>query len=205
MPRPESSLAMILDRRVFLIACLAAAPPLRADPATVVVEGQRFERHARVAGSDLVLNGTGVRAVAWFKGYAAALYLAAPARSPAQALAMAGPKRLQMRLLRQVPAAEFVKALKHGVERNAAPDELPRLAERLLAFEALIAALGSVREGDVVDLDLDPAQGMLFSLNGTLQGEAIAGGDFFAAVLRAFIGERPYDARLKAGLLGRPG
>ena len=196
---------MTIPRRTFLLACLMPALPLRAQPNGIVVEGQRFVGHVQIAGSDLVLNGTGVRAVGWFKGYAAGLYLPAPARSAAQVLAMAGPKRLQMRLLAEVPAAEFVKAVHRGVERNAEADEMVRLAGRLRSFEASIAAAGTVRLGDVVDLDFDPARGLLFVVNGKLQGDPIPGDDFFAAVLRAFIGERPYDVRLRAGLLNRPG
>ena len=44
--------------------------------------------------------------------------------------------------------------------------------------------------------------GAELGLNGALRGEAIPGDDFYGTLLRAFIGERPYDARLKAGLLG---
>ena len=62
--------------------------------------------------------------------------------------------------------------------------------------------MGKVRKGDVIDLDFDPARGTLFALNGTLQGTAIAGDDFYAALLGSFIGEQPFDARLKSGLLG---
>ena len=199
---------MPIPRRLFLLAGLPggllAAASVAAQPTLVIVEGQRFERRIRLIDHDLLLNGTGVRGVAWIKGYAAALYLAAPARSVAAVLAMAGPKRLQLRMLQEAPAAEFVKAVRKGMERNAAPDELPRLAARLQALEARIAATGTVRPGDVVDLDLDPARGLLFSLNGTLQGEPIAGEDFYAALLRAFIGELPYDKKLRAGLLGQP-
>ena len=201
----ESTQTMHIQRRGFLLAGLIGTAAAWAQPGSVVVEDQRFAGRAMVAGRDLVLNGTGVRAVGWFKGYAAGLYLPAPARSAAQVLAMAGPKRLQMRLLAEVPAAEFVKAVHRGVERNAEADEMVRLAGRLRSFEASIAAAGTVRLGDVVDLDFDPARGLLFVVNGKLQGDPIPGDDFFAAVLRAFIGERPYDVRLRAGLLNRPG
>jgi len=167
----------------------------------VFVEGHAFERRISLAGSELLLNGTGVRAVAWFKGYAAGLYLRSPTRDAEQAVAQAGPKRLQLRLLQDVPAAEFVKAFRKGVERNAPAAELPRLAERMARFEALVGALGQVRKGDLINLDLEPGRGMAFSVNGTLRGEAIAGEDFFAALLRSFVGDRPYDSKLKAGLL----
>ena len=116
---------------------------------------------------------------------------------------MEGPKRLQMRMLHEVPAGEFVKAFRKGVQRNTAPDELPPLLARMDRFAALITAVGKVKKGDVVDLDLEPGRGTAFSLNGTLRGEPIEGGDFYAALLRSFIGDRPYDQKLKAGLLGQ--
>ena len=42
----------------------------------VKVEGLVFAGETTVGGSPLVLNGVGLRAVAWVKGYAAGLYLA---------------------------------------------------------------------------------------------------------------------------------
>ncbi len=200
---------MNLSRRRVLIAAGFAACPLgaaaqAAPEAPVVFEGLRFDRRVQVAGVPLLLNGTGLRAVAWFKGFAAALYLSSRVNAAPQALAMAGPKRLQLRLFHDVPAAEFAKAFRKGMERNSEPDERSRLAERITRFEAQINALGTVRKGDTIDLDLDPARGTLFGLNGTLRGEVVPGEDFFAALLRSFVGEKPYDNKLKAGLLGRP-
>ncbi len=183
---------------------LCVATSTWAAPAGVVVEGQRFAAQLHVAGSDLVLNGTGVRAVAWFKGYAAGLYVPQKAQAVDLLLAQPGAKRLQLRMLQDVPPAEFVKALRKGMERNTPDAERAALHDRVERFAALIMEAGKVRKGDVVDLDLDPSRGMLFSLNGTLRGDAIPGDDFYAALLRAFVGDKPYDERLKAGLLGRP-
>ena len=193
-------------RRLVLAAGALPALALANGEAEVPLrfEGFRFERRVAVAGMTLQLNGVGLRAVAWFKGFAAALYLLQRSGQAAQVLAQPGPKRLQLRLLHDVPAEEFAKALRKGVGRNTAPEELPRLAERVERFDALVRTLGKVRNGDAVDLDLDPARGLLLSLNGKLRGEPVPGEDFYAALLRSFIGERPYDARLKAGLLGSP-
>jgi hypothetical protein len=177
--------------------------PARADEAPVVVEGQPFERHAQIAHADLVLNGTGVRAVAWFKGFAAGLYLPTRASDAAQIAALPGPKRLQIRMLVDVPAGEFAKACRDGISRNAGnPEAAGRLDERIGLFEAQINGLVKVRKGDVVDLDFDPARGLLFGVNGTLRGAPIVGEDFYVALLRSFIGDQPYDKRLRAGLLG---
>ena len=41
-------------------------------------------------------------------------------------------------------------------------------------------------------------------VNGKLRGASVAGADFNAALLRAFVGERPYDKKLRDGLLGLP-
>ncbi len=194
---------MPLNRRLFAVLLLAPALPRAQDDVVAVVEGKRFPRRVLVAGSELLLNGTGVRAVAWFKGFAAALYLRSRATTAAQAVAMAGPKRLQLVMLQKVPAQEFVKAFRKGLQRNAPEAELPQLRERMAQFEAAVAATGTLHRGDVVILDFEPGRGMTFRLNGTLRSEAIVGEDFYAALLRSFVGERPYDRELRAGLLGQ--
>ncbi|MDP1900921.1 MAG: chalcone isomerase family protein [Rubrivivax sp.] len=180
----------------------AASLPAGAAEAPLRVEGLLFERRIRLGGSELLLNGTGIRAVAWFKGYVAALYLSARASTPAGVLATPGPKRLRMHMLHGVATVEFVNAFRKGVSRNAAADELPRLAERMERFAAQVSALGNVDKGDIVDLDFEPGRGLTFIVNGKIQGDAIAGEDFYAALLRAFVGDKPYDKKLKAGLLG---
>jgi hypothetical protein len=176
-----------------------------AQGAPRIVEGQAFAPQVTVAGTELQLNGTGVRGVAWFKGYAAALYLSRGSTSARQVLADKGAKRLQLRMLHEVPAVEFVKALKKGVERNSAATEWAAMQPALNRFSDQISALGKVRKGDRVDLDLDPARGLLFSVNGTLLGAPLPGDALFNGLLRAFLGDQPYDDKLKAGLLAGPG
>lgn len=204
---------MTSDRRSAL-RCLGAAAgwaawgrvtaaPGSATAGKVVYEGQAFDTRVRVAGADLRLNGTGVRQVAWFKGYLAALYLPSAASTAAQAVAMGGPKRIHLRMLHEVPAAEFSKAMRKGIMRNAAASELSALGERIERFSRQIDAIGSVRDKDVVDLDFDPQRGLLMLVNARLRGDPIPGEDFYAALLRSFIGEVPYDLKMRAGLLGR--
>lgn len=190
-----------MHRRALLLAAaaLACGAP-RAQEAAVQLEGQTFAPRLQVAGSELLLNGAGVRAVAWFKGYVAALYLPRRSSAPEQVLAMPGPKRVQLRLLQDVPAEELVKALQKGLARNTS--DPARLAERSDRLAQTMLAVGRVKKGDVIDLDQDPTRGTLFALNGTLRGEPIAGADFYAALLASFVGQRPYDKRLKSGLLG---
>jgi hypothetical protein len=210
---------MITRRRLCLLAATGGAlgcgpawaqglgpgvePPLR-------LEGRSLARRVHVGGVELLLNGAGVRAVAWFKAFVAGLYLVTPTRSAAEAITAPGPKRLQMQLLTDVPAAELGKALRRGVLRNSSAAEREALAVQVEALAGQIDGLGTLRKGDVLDLDWDPARGLVLLLNGkslpTLRELADARQPaLYAAVLRAFIGERPYDERLKAGLLSAAG
>jgi hypothetical protein len=181
---------------------LPAAAAQAAGPENPIA-GVRFEPGVQLAGQALQLNGTGLRAVAWFKGYAAGLYLAQPAANAEAALAQAGAKRLQLRLLVDVPVGEFVKAFHKGIDRNTPVDQHAGLADRMARFDALLRPLGQVKKGDLVNLDLVPGQGLLCWHNGRQLGPAIPGEDFYAALLLIFLGERPVDDKLKAGLLGR--
>lgn len=169
----------------------------------MLMEGHRFAGRQEVAGLALQLNGVGVRAVAWLKGYAAALYLPQRSSDVATVLAMPGPKRLQMLMLMEAPASELVKAVNKGITRNTDEQEREQIRPQWQRFEASMLAVKKVRKGDLVDFDLDTSGGMLFALNGTLQGEVLDNELLFSAVLRSFVGQRPYDPALKAGLLGR--
>ncbi len=190
--------------RRLLIALTATVLLHGPASAQIKLEGQTFLSQLRVADSDLRLNGVGLRAVAWIKGYAAGLYLSSKASSAAQAIAAAGPKRLQIRMLLEVPAVEFTKAIDNGITRNAAQSELPGLRERMATFEQRVQTIGTVHKGDVVDLDWVPGSGMHFSLNGVARGAPIPGEDFYTALLKIFIGDKPVDPELKTGLLGGP-
>lgn len=165
------------------------------------LEGQRFDDTVVVADRTLRLNGLGLRGVAWIKAFVAGLYLAAPTRDGGQAMAMQGPKRLRMRLLMEAPSREFSKAIRGGVRKNESEQVQEQLADRLSAFSLLIDSIGPLRSGDTIDLDWLPGQGLQLMLNHRPVGSVTPGEDFYRAVLKIFIGERPVDPRMKEGLL----
>lgn len=181
-----------------LIAMLAAPG---AGAATV--EGERFDDKASLNSSELQLNGVGLRAVFIIKGYAAGLYLGAKVSTWQQVSALAGPKRVQLRMLRSAGPDDFNKALVAGIRKNASEAELAALSDRIAQLERTISTLGSTVKGDVINLDYVPQRGMTLSVNGQQKGGEIAGADFFNAVLGIFVGDHPIDARLKSGLLGQ--
>ena len=172
--------------------------------AAVAIEGVSFEERITLAGRELVLNGTGLRAAGWFKLYVAALYLPTRSSTAEQALSQAGPKRTRVVMLREAPGVEFAKAVDKTVLRNASPTEQEALRDRLGQLTGQMRAVREVRGGDIIDLDFDPASGTVMLRNGKPQGAPIPGNDFYVALLRSFIGEQPYHRDLRAGLLGQP-
>jgi hypothetical protein len=105
-------------------------------------------------------------------------------------------------MLQDVPATEFGKAFVKGVSRNTEAAELDRLQARIQQFAQWIDEGGPVRKSDVIDLDYVPTEGTQLLLNGQRRGNVLPGEDFYSALLRSFVGQRPFDAKLKAGLLG---
>lgn len=187
---------------VLALTALAAAGARAAGP--IKVEGETFAAQADVAGQTLELNGVGLRAVSWLKGYAAGLYLGSRARTPQQVYAASGAKRLQLRMLQEVDIEEFVKAFHKGVDRNTPAAQQPALVERMARFDQILRAIGKVKKRDVVDLDWLPGRGLQLAYNGQPRGEPIHGDDLYAALLRIFVGDKPVDAEMKTGLLGGP-
>jgi Chalcone isomerase-like len=192
------------SRRTLLAAALAAAASPVWATRPIKVEGYTYAGDITLGGTALQLNGVGYRAVGWLKGYAAGLYLPKRATTPAQVLAQTGPKRLQLRMLHDVDAEEFVKAFVKGVDRNTPAPEAARLAERMQRFNASVRSLVKLAKRDLIDLDFVPGRGLVLSRNGQGRGEPVAGEDFYAALLRCFIGDRPADPEMKVGLLGGP-
>lgn len=183
------------------VLCLAALTTTHASAA--VLEGLRFDDSTRVAGSELKLNGLGLRAVFIIKAYVAGLYLNGKATSQQDAMAAPGPKRVQIRMLRDAGSEDFKKALVSGIEKNSSEAELVVLRERIRQFEQTIDSIGVARIGDTINLDYVPERGTTLVLNDTVKGTPIRGADFYNALLGIFLGDHPVDRQLKQGLLGQ--
>jgi hypothetical protein len=202
MPENRQPMKPLLSRRSLILApLLAAALPARA-ARPITTNGITFDGDLVLADTALQLNGVGLRSVAWIKGYAAGLYLPRRASTAAQVYAQQGAKRLRMVMMLEVDAEEFVRAFHKGVNRNMPAADLPRLGERMERFDGVVRALDKLRDKDVIDLDYLPERGLLLSYNARPRGEPILGEDLYTALLSCFIGDKPVDNGLKAGLLG---
>ncbi|MDO9165041.1 MAG: chalcone isomerase family protein [Rhodoferax sp.] len=190
---------MILNN--LALACIFSLTTASLSAATL--EGQSFTDSIKLGSRELRLNGLGLRAVFFIKGYVAGLYLNEKGSTLQEISAMLGPKRLQLRMLRGAGPDDFNSALVSGLRENASVAELAALNRRITELERLIVATGTTVTGDVINFDYVPGLGTTLTVNGVSQGKAIAGADFYNAVLAIFVGDHPVDERLKKGLLGQ--
>ena len=191
----------LLGIALMALAALAFAPSARA-ATPITLENQTFPGDASVAGTPLQLNGVGLRAAFIYKVYLAGLYLPAKAATGQAVLAETGPKRVQVRMLMDGPSDEFAKAFTGGITKRTPADQVNAMRDRIAAFDRTLRSVGNVKKGDVVNLDYAPAVGLTMTVNGKPFGTPVPGADLYAALLNIFVGERPVDARMKAGMLG---
>ena len=200
-----------MSRRDALL--LAAAATAAAPTLALRWEDQDFDDSVALGGASLVLNGVGKRAGGIWRAYVAGLYVSAKSNTAAGLLALPGPKRLQIRItldvskslpmgLPAIDAKEFVKAVDKGVARNCTEAERAALGERLSQFTANLQSVGKVRKRDVINIDYLPDKGTLLNVNGKSFGAPVPGADLYNAFLKVFLGDQPFDAKLKTGLMG---
>ena len=194
----------LLAVALIALAALAFVPGAHA-AAPLTLEDQTFPGDASVAGTAVHLNGVGLRAAFIYKVYLAGLYLPSRAATGADVFAETGPKRVQLRMLMDGPSDEFAKAFTGGIAKRTPADQVAAMSERIAAFDHTLRSVGNVKKGDVVNLDYAPATGLTMTLNGKACGAPVPGADLYAALLDIFVGDRPVDARMKAGMLGAAG
>ncbi len=183
-------------RAAALAAALIAAPGIEA----AEVAGIKVEESIKVGGSDLVLNGAGLRAKLFVKVYVGALYVSQKASAAPALLDAATPRRMTMRLLRDIDADTLYGALKDGLNNNNSEAELTALKPQVDQFAAIMKQIGNAKNGDTVTIDF-AADGVAVGFNGETRGK-VAGPAFGKALLKVWIGDNPVDASLKKALLG---
>lgn len=188
-----------LTRLLAAVAVSLAAAGLGAQP--VEIEGVKLDPSAQVGGATLQLNGAGVRTRAIFKVYVAALYVPQKSGDAAALLAQKGPRRVAITMLRNVDAETFAGALNDGLRNNHTEAQLGAMKPQIDALNATLKAVGEAKKGDVIHFEFVPEGGTRVTVNGQPRGSAIAGEDFFTAVLRIWIGDKPVDGGLKKGLV----
>ncbi len=157
-----------------------------------------FPRHLQVNGSDLTLNGLGVRKATFLKVnvYVAAYYVGTPGHDPKPLIEAGGPQQLTLQFVRNVGVDDLRKAFLEGFERA----QEPGLGERVARLNSWMTDMKSGQRLTFVRL---PSSGVQITVNEVQKG-VIEGVDFSRALISIWLGPTPPNPELKAGLLGGP-
>jgi hypothetical protein len=187
------------------IAALALALLLPLAGVAAEVGGIKLDDRTRIdaGGPELVLNGAGVRTRFVVKVYVGGLYLTEKKTAAADAIALGGPKRVSITMLRDVGAQQFNEALVDGFRANNTAADMEKLKAPLDELGAIMNALGETKKGNVITLDFVPGTGTRVLVDGAAKGKPIAGDEFYRGLLRIWLGDKPVDSDLKKGMLGQ--
>jgi hypothetical protein len=185
-----------------LLAGAAIACSLSLPAAAAEISGVKFADTVKVAGTDLKLNGLGMRTKVVFKVYAAGLYLADKKTTPADVMNAQGPRRVTLVMMRDLTSDEFGQAFMTGLNNNLSQAEKSRIVSQISKFGEIFASIERLKKGDVLNIDWIPATGTQTELNGKKVGESVPDLAFYNAILRIWIGDKPADRSLKPALLG---
>jgi len=168
------------------------------------LEGVQLEDRVQVDGQALELNGMALRTRMFFKVYVAGLYLPQKVSSAERAIGGEGAKRIVLVMMRDATADQFCESVEIGLEANHSDADLERIQPQTQALFTKIRAVGEARKGMRIVLDYSPsAAATTLYIDGAAQGGPMPGADFFRALLRIWLGERPAQLDLKRMLLGQ--
>jgi hypothetical protein len=156
------------------------------------------------APDQILLNGSGVRKRVFFDVYAIGLYLPKKTSSAQEAISGPGPKRVEIRMLRDVSAEQFSDALAEGIRANHSEAEAKALEPKVRQLSATMAEVKEAKKGMIIALEWNGKATQLL-VDGKPAGGAIEGEDFYRALLRIWLGDKPVQEDLKKALLGQPG
>lgn len=178
------------------LAALVAAPAAHA----AEVAGVKVDDKIQLGDKELVLNGAGLRTKFVFKVYVGALYVGQKVTTPTAVYDSAAPRRLVLRMLREMGADSLYSALEEGLRNNLTSAEATELKPQTEQLGAIMKSIGTVKEGDSIAIDFTGA-GIEVGLNGKPQGK-VDGAAFAKVLLKVWLGDSPADAGLKKALLG---
>jgi hypothetical protein len=161
-----------------------------------------FPASTELAGTPLVLNGAGTRYRAVFKVYDIALYLPRKANTAEQVIAMPGPKKLACVARRELNGGDLGVAFMRSLKDNTAPAVLNRQLVAANRLVDIFSGKNKLAEGDEFGMEYVPGKGTSFIFDGKSHGAPVGDAEFFAAVLRIWLGQVPPDWKLKDALLG---
>jgi hypothetical protein len=189
----------LLAAAIFFAASAAMAQQVN-------VSGVKYDETVDLRGTKLHLNGAGIRYKFVVKVYTAGLYLPKKAATTEEVLAMTGPKKISITMLREIDSNELGKLFTRAVEDNTPKNEMSRLVPGLIRMSQMFSDCKKLNAGDSFTVDWVPGTGTVINVSNPKcppHSEPFKEPEFFNALLRIWLGPNPADWKLKDALLGK--
>lgn len=165
-------------------------------PATANAEN--FAAQQSFAGTNLKLQGKGIRTKLFFNLYTAGLYLQQPSNDAKTVLSGRVPLALRMEITSALITSETMESAVRDGFKLSAGSQMAKLQPRI---DQLIGIFKEkINKGDIYDFIYRP-QNVIIQKNGKDAG-IIPGADFMQAFYAIWLGDKPVQADLKEKLLG---
>jgi len=148
--------------------------------------------------AELTLNGLASHQELQAEYFIAGLYLPSPSKDAEEILAMAGQKRMEMRVTHDnFSPRKFAGLWRDSLVINNNPADIEKFGTDMLKFSSVMG--GKLVTGDQVVIEYRPNSATVISVNGNEL--ARFDDDFFPLLLRTWIGPRPTSSDFKRDLL----
>lgn len=184
--------------RNFMLAVMAVFSVAFANAQTQVGDAT-LPNQMTIEGTDLVLNGAGMREKVVFDLYAGGLYLQSKSNNASSIINADETMVIKLDIVSKLVSSKKMKnAVDDGFEAST-NDNIAPLADRIEKFKSFFS--DKIVKTNVFDIAYIKGQGSVVYKNGKKIG-VIEGLDFKKALFGIWLGEDPADDDLKEGMLG---
>lgn len=151
-------------------------------------------------GSNLILNGAGLRTKLFIKAYIGGLYLTQKNNNPQAIINADQPMAVRLNIISKLITSDKMEsAIREGFENSTKGNIAPIKAQ----IESFIGIFKEpIKVNDVFELVYIPGKGVQAMKNGAVKG-TIAGMEFKKALFGIWLSDKPAQDSLKAEMLGK--
>ena len=179
----------------------SASQTVRDTPTSARGKTDQFPKQIQVEGVKLSLNGSGTRYKAIFKVYDMGLYTTTKATTLQEVIAAPGPKKLHFVALRELPGTDLGMLFLRGMRENSSAELSTKYAASANRLVEIFSGKSKLVPDENFSIEFVQGKGTTFYIMDKPQGAAIGDAEFFAMILRIWLGPVPADFKLKDALL----
>ena len=164
------------------------------------VSGVKVDAKLSLEGQSLVLNGAGTREKMWIDLYVGSLYLPKKSSNAKESMDSKEAGAIKLNIISgMITSDKMISAINEGFENSTGKKTAP-LKAKIDKFKGFFKE--EIKKGDVFIIMNVPNEGVVVFKNGVKKG-TIEGHDFKKALFGIWLCDKPADADLKDGMLGK--